>query len=83
MESRGAEFPHVRLSKTIAALQIQYLDESEGHHAFIAQLSKGAELHICGDGFTPRTKKVESGGQLYFVFEQDIEDFGSVGDLFD
>ncbi len=66
--------PHITLPKAIAGLQIRN-SQTEGERlGVIAQLPKGAELQVCGSGFTPRTRRVESGGQFYFVFLQDLED---------
>ena len=64
---------NIRLPKAIAALQIQ--DSEIGERlGVIAQLPKGAELHLSGRGLTPRTRRVEVSGRFYYVFLQDLEE---------
>ena len=68
------EFPvEITLRKTLAAIQIQPAEAGKEHQGIISQLPNGAEVHVCGEGFNTRTVKVAWGGQLYFVFLQDIE----------
>lgn len=74
MSSPSPHFDLVRLSKPIAALQIRRFEGDKEQKAFLTQIPKGAELRVCGNGFTTRTRRVESGGNLYFVFLQDIEE---------
>ncbi len=72
---------HITLSKAIVALHIRDLQTESERLGVLAQLPKGAELQVCGSGFTPRTRRVESGGQFYFVFLQDLEDLRQAGDF--
>jgi hypothetical protein len=62
----------ITLSKTIAAVNICKGDDGSARMGLIAQLPKGADLEICGEGFNERTLKVRWENQLYFVFSQDI-----------
>jgi hypothetical protein len=73
MKERMAQSPETTLCKNIAAIQIRPAGNGEEHLGLLSQLPKGAELHICGDGFNSRTVKVEWRGHFYFVFMQDIE----------
>lgn len=74
MRIPSPHFDRIRLSKSIAALQIRPFEGDKEQKAFLTQIPKGAELQVCGNGFTARTRRVESGGNLYFVFLQDIEE---------
>jgi hypothetical protein len=60
------------LSKHIAAIQVESSEEEGFRSGRISQLPKGAELIVCGNGFSKRTAKIECDGQFYFVFLQDI-----------
>ena len=64
---------HIALSKDITAIQIEYGADGKRRCGLMSQLPRDAEVKVCGDGFNPRTAEIECGGQLYFVFLQDIE----------
>ncbi len=72
---------HITLSKPIAALQIRHIEGDREQLAFVSQLPKGAELRLCGSGFTARTRKVEWDSHFYFVFAQDIDELEFAHDL--
>jgi hypothetical protein len=67
-------FPQeITLRKSIVAIKIHAAEDRKEQHGVILQLPNGAELHVWGKGFNSRTLKVSWGGELYFVFMQDIE----------
>ena len=63
----------ITLLKKIAAIQIERSEDGKRRFGLISELPMGAQLTVCGDGFNPRTAKIECNGQFYFVFLQDIE----------
>ena len=62
------------LPKNIAAIQLQRTERGEERLGAISQLPRDAHLRVCGEGFNPRTVKVQCRGFFYFVFLQDIEE---------
>ena len=64
----------ITLSKNIAAIAIEGSEEGRPRCGLIAQLPKGAQLEVVGDGFNNRTATVRCHHQSYFVFLQDIEE---------
>ena len=62
----------IKLSKNVAAIELQPTENGKTQLGVISQLPKGAELEICGDGFNARTMKVHCRGRHYFVFLQDV-----------
>ncbi len=66
--------PHITLNKNIAAIAIEGSEDGTPSRGVIAQLPKGAELVITGDGFNQRTATVRCYDRSYFVFLQDISD---------
>jgi hypothetical protein len=67
----------VTLLKNIAAIELRPAEDGKPSLSAITQLPRDSELQICGPGFNPRTVKVSSSGQFYFVFLQDLDE-GSV-----
>ena len=61
------------LLKNIAAIELRPAEDGKPSLSAITQLPRDSELQMCGPGFNPRTVKVRSSGQLYFVFLQDLE----------
>ncbi len=81
METQEHDPIHITLSKAIAALQIPDAGTNGEKPGVISQLPKGAELEVCGSGFTSGTRKVAFGGHFYFIFLQDIEELQQSGGL--
>ena len=63
----------VALWKEITALESRSEPKGERRGGFLVQLPKGAELTVCGEGFSERTVMVECQGCFYVVFLQDID----------
>jgi hypothetical protein len=59
--------PRINLLKHIAAIQLDRTENGSEKLGLVSQLPQGAELDICGDGFSARTAKVRWAGQLNFV----------------
>jgi hypothetical protein len=59
------------LKKKIAAI---HLAEDTGPRlGLFTELPGGAQIEVCGCGFSETTIKVRCHGQLYFVFRQDLD----------
>jgi hypothetical protein len=64
----------ITLPKDIAAIQLERTENGEERLGVISQLPRDTHLRVCGQGFNPRTVKVQCLGRYYFVFVQDIEE---------
>ena len=64
----------ITLSKNIAAIAIEGTEQGRPRCGLIAQLPKGTQLEIVGEGFNNRTAMVRYHDRAYFVFLQDIEE---------
>jgi|1186.fasta_scaffold125128_3 hypothetical protein len=63
--------PAYTLKKKIAAI---YLAGDTGSRlGLFTELPEGAQIDVCGCGFSETTIKVRCHGQLYFVFRQDLD----------
>lgn len=64
----------ITLSKNIAAIVIEGSEQGRPRCVLIAQLPKGTQVEVVGDGFNNRTATVRCHDRSYFVFLQDIEE---------
>jgi hypothetical protein len=61
------------LSKAISATELVAVEGCRARLGRIAEIPKGAQLEICGQGFNRRMIKARWGDAFYFVFLRDLE----------
>jgi hypothetical protein len=58
--------------RTTSAIELLSTESGFAMMGSIVQLSRGAHLDVCGEGFDERTVKVHHQGKFYMVLQQDI-----------
>ena len=65
------------LSREIYGMQLLPFGNSSVPLGPIIKIPIGARLDVCGSGFDDRTVKVRCADAYYFVFLQDLENYGN------
>jgi hypothetical protein len=62
-----------KLWKNTTVIRLAANQEADLRYAGISELPKGAEVDLCGIGFSERTVKVCWRGEFFIAFIQDLE----------
>lgn len=72
MQDSDAHASRGVLSRKASAVQFESRPNGATKLGLICQLPPGAEVELCGDGYSDRTVKVRYKDHFYFVFRNDI-----------